>query len=120
MKKEDLKKYVDQEVSWLHYYGSQQESEEPNKTTRKTELYNDVLFYDRLISKKKKKKVIPLHMRCPAVFITSIKPVLESSIEELEIITGPRNHENNIFTPLEYAFYFNLEYADKLKEMLKS
>lgn len=120
MKKEDLKKYVDQEVSWLYYYGSQQESEDPNRTTRKTELYNDVLFYDRLISIGYTKKVIPLHMRCPAVFITSIKPVLESSIEELEIITGPRNHVNNIFTPLEYAFYFNLEYADKLKEMLKS
>jgi hypothetical protein len=120
MTNEDLNKYIDQETSWLKYYGSAQESEDPNRTTRITELYNDAKFYDRLIGIGYTKKVIPLYNRCPACCITSSKPVLESTIEELEVVSGPRNHEKNIYTPLEYMLANNLDGSEKIRETLRS
>lgn len=112
MTKEEFQKLVDHEASWLKYYGF--------AVTRTTELYNDVTFYDRIQSIGYTKRVILLSNRCVAAHITSKRPVLESSIEELEIVSGPRNHEINVFTPLEYAFANNLEGTDKLRELLKS
>jgi hypothetical protein len=117
---EELNKYTDHETSWLKYYASYQESGDPNRTTRFSDPYNDAKFYDRLIGIGYTKKVIPLSMRCAAGYVTSKKPVLESTIEELEIISGPRNHENNVYTPLEYMFALNLEGSEKLREILRS
>lgn len=117
---EELNKYTSQEASWLKYYASSQEGEDPNRTTRLTDKYNDVMFYDRLIGIGYTKKVIPLSNRCPACYITSKKPVLESSIEELEVISGPRNHSLNVYTPLEYVFALNIQGAADLREVLRS
>lgn len=121
MTTEDFNLCIDQETSWLKYYGSNQEPEEgsPN-TTRRNDPYNDVYFYDRIISIGYTKTVMPLHRRCPAGFVTSKKPVLESTVEELEYVSGPRNHENNVYTPLEYAFATNYDGIDKFIEILRS
>lgn len=116
---EEINKYADQETSWLKYYGCNQDNGEPNKTTRQSDPYNDAKFYDRIISIGYTKRVIPLHSRCPAGYITSKKPVLESSVEELEFGSGPRNHENNVYTPLEYVFSKNVGDHEKLRKILK-
>lgn len=89
-------KLIEHETVWLHYYGHPDE--------RITEEYNDHMFYDRLVSIGYTKKVIALWMRCCGGFITSDRPVLESTVEELRIIGSPRDHEANIYTPLEYMF----------------
>lgn len=114
MKIEDLNKYTDQEASWLQYCG--------NSDTRKTEQYNDANFYDRINSGVivYTKKLLPLPMRCAAVYITSKKPVLKSTVEELEITSDYRNHENNIYTPLEYVFATKFENSEKLIEFIRS
>jgi hypothetical protein len=122
MTNEELNKHADQETSWLKYYGSSQENEsgDPNKTTRKSDPYNDANFYDRITSIGYTKRVIPLPARCPAGYITSKKPVLESTVEELEYVSGPRNHENNVYTPLEYVFSKNIGEHEKFRELLRS
>lgn len=118
---EDLNKYADQETSWLRYYVSNQKDEsKPNSTTRTSELYNDEKFYDRLISIGYAKRVIPLYSRCPAGFITSKKNVLNSTVEELEYVSGPRDHSKNVYTPLEYVFAKNVGEHEKLREILRS
>ena len=115
MTKEDLNKYADQEASWIKYYGSSEE--------RKSDPYNDANFYDRIVNAgypERSQRTIPLPMRCAAGFITSKKPVLESTLDELEFIYEHRNHEKNIYTPLEYALATNFEGSNKLIETLRS
>ncbi len=72
---EYLDKCIDQEVSWLKYYASSQESGEPNRTTKISDPFNDAGFYDRLISIGYTKRVIPLSNRCSPCYITSKNPV---------------------------------------------
>lgn len=111
MTKEDLIKYAEQEVSWLHYYG--------HRETRKIDAYDDAEFYERLVSIGYAKRNTPLDLRCAAAYITSQKPVLESSLEELESVSGPRNHKNNTYTPLEYVFAKNFEGSEELRDKLR-
>lgn len=118
---EELNKYANQEADWLRYYASNEKyKSDQNSTTRQSENYNDANFYDRIRSIGYTKRVIPLYSRCPAGFITSKKAVLESTVEELEYVSGPRNHENNVYTPLEYVFSKNVGNHIKLRKILQS
>jgi hypothetical protein len=94
MNEKKLWQFADTEADWLRYYG--------HASTRGTETFDDADFYDRMISIGYAKVNTPLWSRCPMGFITGPKPVLECDIEELEFVSGPRNHENNVYTPLEY------------------
>ena len=91
----ELIKAVDHETQWLRYYG--------HRKTRIADSYDDANFYDRIESIGYTKTIISLWERCMASCITSTKPVLESSIEELISTTGTRDHSKNMYTPLEYV-----------------
>lgn len=82
------------EADWLRYYG--------HSDTRLSEPFEDEKFYDRIVSIGYTKRVIPLPNRCAMSCITSDKPVTESEVEDLRIVSGPRNHDKNVYTPLEY------------------
>lgn len=121
MTEQDLNRYAEQEVSWLKYYGKVE--------LRQIDEFNDVDFYDRLMDTtyesrmetlKYTKRVLPLPLRCAAGFITSKLPVLESSIEDLELTSEPRSHENNIYTPLEYVLAKNWGQYENLRTILRS
>lgn len=56
-----------------------------------------------------------LWMRCPMAFVTGPKPVLECTPEELEFVSGPRVHDNNVYTPLEYYIGTNQEIDELIK-----
>ena len=95
MKEQELNRAAEQESSWLHYYGLGED--------REKDPLDDAMFYDRMRSIGYTKRVIPLPMRCVCMYVTSDKPVLESSIEELQSVSGPRNHDANVYTALEYV-----------------
>ena len=109
---QELNKYAEQEASWICYYGITE--------TRKSDSYNDAKFYDRVldIGDVTHAKRIPLPLRCAACGLTSKRPVLESTVEELEITSGPRNHKDNIFTPLEYVLATQYDGYEKLISLL--
>lgn len=94
MKLEELWKLARNEADWLRYYG--------HSETRLSEKFNDEKFYDRIIGIGYTKVVIPLPSRCSMGNITSDKPVMESSINDLYIISSPRDHSKNVYTTLEY------------------
>lgn len=94
MNKEQLWQLADTEADWLRYYG--------HSSTRGTETFEDAEFYDRMVSIGYTKVNIPLCARCPMGFITGPKPVLKCVPDELELVSGPRNHDSNVYTPLEY------------------
>ena len=112
MTKEELNKYADQEASWLRYYG--------NIDTRTSDPFDDAKFYDRIIGIGYAKRVFPLPFRCVAGYVTSKKPALESSVEELEFSSGLRSAENNIYSALEYVFATNFEGSEKLRDFIRS
>jgi len=91
---EKLWKSAKIEADWIRYYG--------HKETRLSDKFIDAEFYDRIKSIGYTKKTIPLHQRCSMLNITSDKPVLDSSFSELKEIDVYRNHENNVYTALEY------------------
>lgn len=113
MTEKEFDRFTEKETDWLRYYGLRE--------SRLADSFDDEKFYDRLESIGYTKRVIPLTMRCPSAFITSDKPVLESEISDLKISTFPRNHEQNIYTPLEYMFAKKIgryqEFINKLKEV---
>jgi hypothetical protein len=82
------------EAEWLKYYGHQE--------SRLVEDFSDANFYDRIQSIGYTKKVISLHGRCTMMNVTSDKPVLDSKINELIICNSYRDHNQNIYTALEY------------------
>jgi hypothetical protein len=88
MKLEELMAAASQETSCLRYYGSAQKNPNSEETTRLDEPFNDACFYDRLIGIGYTKVVMTLSKRCVPHFVTSKNPVLNSSIEELEVISG--------------------------------
>lgn len=94
MELEKLWKSATTEADWLRYYG--------HSDTRLSEKFEDEKFYDRIISIGYTKRVITLPERCAMCYITSDKPVMESDINDIRFVSGPRNHENNVYTPLEY------------------
>jgi len=111
---EELNKYAEQETSWLRYYGNGKPEE------RIAEKYEDAKFYDRIVSIGYTKRVIPLANRCAAYYITADKPVLECEPEELKGVSGPRNHEENVYTALEYVFAKNVGNHEIFRETLHS
>ena len=82
------------EADWLRYYG--------HVDTRMGEKFEDVNFYDRIVSIGYAKKNIPLPQRCSMLNVTSDKPVLECDINELVVYNSYRDHNKNIYTALEY------------------
>lgn len=111
---EDLNKYAEQETSWLRYYGNGKPED------RISDKYDDANFYDRIVSIGYTKRIIPLPNRCVACYITASKPVLECSIEELIGVSGPRNHENNVYTALEVVFAKNIGDHELFRKTLHS
>jgi hypothetical protein len=95
MTEQELDRAAEQETSWLRHYG--------HKDTRTTDSYEDEKFYDRINSIGYAKVDTPLDRRCPATYITSDIPVLQSNVGQLKNTSGPRNHEQNVYTPLEYV-----------------
>jgi len=114
MKLEELNKYAEQEASWLRYYGNGFPEE------RIVEKFEDAKFYDRITSIGYTKRVIPLSNRCAAYYITADKPVLECELDELIGISGPRNHEENIYTALEYSLAKNVGNHEEFRKTLHS
>ena len=82
------------EADWLRYYGHYE--------SRMNEKFEDVNFYDRILSIGYAKRNISLDQRCSMLNITSDKPVLESEISELKEEYSLRNHDKNTYTALEY------------------
>ena len=82
------------EAQWLRYYGFRE--------MRITNAYREPTFYDVVESVGYTKSVIPLWKRCCMKTITSDKPVMDSTVDELKLADGPRDHTANVFTPLEY------------------
>jgi hypothetical protein len=91
---EKMWKCAKTEAEWLKYYGHQE--------SRLVEDFSDANFYDRIQSIGYTKKVISLHGRCTMMNVTSDKPVLESKMDELRICNSYRDHNQNIYTALEY------------------
>jgi hypothetical protein len=91
---EKLWKSARDEADWLRYYG--------HNESRMSDEFNDDKFYDRIESIGYTKRVIPLHLRCPMVCISSDLPMDESTIKDIYVVSGPRNHSKNIYTPLEF------------------
>lgn len=91
---EKIWKSAKTEADWLRYYG--------HVDTRMNEKFEDVNFYDRIVSIGYAKRNISLDQRCSMLNITSDKPVLESEISELKEEYSLRNHDKNIYTALEY------------------
>jgi hypothetical protein len=91
---EKMWKSAKTEAEWLKYYGHQE--------SRLVEDFSDANFYDRIQSIGYTKKVISLHGRCTMMNVTSDKPVLDSKINELIICNSYRDHNQNIYTALEY------------------
>ena len=98
------------EADWLRYYG--------HSESRMSEKFEDVNFYDRIISIGYAKKNISLPQRCSMLNVTSDKPVLESDIIELKEEYSLRNHNNNVYTALEYLIAKRIG-TDQLIKIIK-
>jgi hypothetical protein len=97
---EKLWKAARDEADWLRYYG--------HKDTKMSERFDDEKFYDRIISIGYTKRVIPLHNRCAMLNISSDKPVLDSEIKDIYAVGDGRNHDRNVYTPLEFFIGKNI------------
>jgi hypothetical protein len=91
---EVLKKYATQEADWLSYYGYRLDRESDPM---------DYKFYSRIHGIGYAKKNIDVDRRCPAVYLMAKFDIFNSKLEDLEIVSGPRDWINNIYTPLEYC-----------------
>jgi len=110
MNLEDVWCVAENEANWLKYYG--------HVSTRMTEEFEDADFYDRMISIGYAKVPTSLHLRCAMGYVTSDKPVLDSEPAELLMTSGPRNHEKNVYTCLEY-FVGTRQRLDEIKSIIK-
>jgi hypothetical protein len=100
------------EARWLKYYG--------HRDTRPFHQYKDPDFYEKVVGIGYTKRVIPLWKRCCMKTITSTKPVMESTIEELRYADDQRDHIKNIYTPLEYVLYKRIGPYEDFKKLLIS
>lgn len=98
---EKILRAAETEADWLRYYG--------DARTRLVDKFEDCKFYDRIKSIGYTKRVVPLPNRCSMMNITSDKPVLESSLEDLREEYSIRNHEKNVYTALEYFIAKGIE-----------
>jgi len=99
MKDNKIYKAAKTEAEWLRYYAHNKE--------RDLEPFDNCTFYDRLPSIGYAKVNTPLSSRCPTFHITSQSLVTDCDLDELIIISGPRNHSENTYTPLEYFLVCN-------------
>lgn len=112
MNLEEIYKSAENEASWLKYYG--------HRDSRMSEEFKDETFYDRLVSIGYAKVNMPLPSRCVMICISSERPVMNSSVDELFYKPSPRNHNDNIYTPLEYVIGTKQEgYKDLIKIIKK-
>jgi hypothetical protein len=95
------------EADWLRYYG--------HSETKMSEKFEDVKFYDRIISIGYAKRNLPLPNRCSVLNITSDKPVLESSLEDLREEYSLRDHNRNVYTCLEFLIGKGIETEQLVK-----
>jgi hypothetical protein len=104
---EKILKAAQTEADWLRYYG--------HSETRLVEKFEDCKFYDRITSIGYAKRNIPLPNRCSMLNITSDKPVLESDVEDLREEYSLRDHNNNVYTALEYLIDKGIEVDNLIK-----
>ena len=94
------------ESEWLRHYGFVE--------SREQEEFNDITFYDRMLPIGYSKVWTPLYLRCPMGYVNSL------DIEDVEdTIYGPRNHENEIYTCLEFILHNKIEGYKELITIIK-
>lgn len=95
------------EAEWLSHYG--------HEDSRRDESFEDALFYDRMLPIGYSKVYTPLHIRCPMGYVPSL------NIDDItEVIYGPRNHKNNVYTCLEFVIHNRVDgYLDLIKLIKK-
>lgn len=104
---EKIFKLAKLESEWLRHYG--------HIESRNQEDFTDIKFYDRMLPIGYSKVWTPLHLRCPMGYVSSLK------IEEVEdTIYGPRNHEKNIYTCLEFILYNETDGYIDLIDIIKN
>lgn len=91
------------EAEWLRHYG--------HIDSRTFEEFKDIKFYDRMLPIGYSKVWTPLHQRCPMGYVKGLK------LDDIkETIWGPRNHQNEIYTCLEFIIYNKIDgYLDLIK-----
>ena len=100
--KEKIFKLAKIEAEWMRYYG--------HVDSRTNENFEDINFYDRMLPIGYSKVYTPLVNKCPMGYVNSLDP------QKAEVVWGPRNHENEVYTPLEYVFYNKVDgYLDLIK-----
>jgi hypothetical protein len=103
----ELLKFVNQELEWLRYY---------THRDYKIKLTKDSSIYDTLISIGYTKRVISLDLRCPSAILTSVDSINNlTDLNALEIISKPRNHNENCYTALEF---FWIKYPEKRQDVI--
>jgi hypothetical protein len=112
MKFEEIYKLAQKEAEWLRYYG--------HTDTRNADSFEDEKFYDRIISIGYTKRVIPLSNRCAMDYISGNSNVMGLEADEITSVSGPRNHEKNIYTPLEYIIGTKKEGYEELIKIIKN
>jgi hypothetical protein len=94
------------ESEWLSHYG--------HEDSRKEEEFEDIKFYDRMLPIGYSKVWTPLEQRCPMGYVDTL------NINEVKgIVWGPRNHDNNIYTCLEFVIHNKIEGFEQLIKMIK-
>jgi hypothetical protein len=91
----ELFKLAKIEAEWLNYYC--------HVDSKKIENFNYINFYENLVSIGYTKVVMPLYSRCAMSFIKSENGnTLDSHVEDLVFVSGPRCHSLEVYTPLEF------------------
>jgi hypothetical protein len=94
------------EAEWLRHYG--------HIDSRTSEDFSDIKFYDRMLPIGYSKVWTPLSQRCPMGYVNSL------DINDVkDTIWGPRNHENNVFTCLEFVIYNKIDGYSELINLIK-
>jgi len=95
------------EAEWMSHYA--------HEDSRRDETFQDIKFYDRMLPIGYSKVYTPLHLRCPMGYVNSldIKHIADT-------IYGPRNHENDVYTCLEFVIYNKIEGYKKLINLIKT
>jgi len=94
MKDNEIYKAAKTEADWLRYYAHRKERDEC--------VYDNCEFYDKIPSIGYAKVVTPLAQRCAMMYVTGLQLVTDCKLNQLAIVSGPRNHSMNVYTPLEY------------------
>lgn len=91
----ELFKLAKTEAEWLKYYC--------HADSKNIENFNYINFYDNLKSIGYTKVVMPLYYRCAMSYIKAKDGnTLDSHVEDLIFVSGPRCHSLEVYTPLEF------------------